>query len=97
MPSRIFALLLAGVLTFGCSEEPKEMVVEGILLKASDAFATTYQYGSYGIAPYALRSQTLDLEAWVNQQVRVVGTPIEGYPLSGGPEYLEVVSIRSLP
>ncbi len=97
MTSRIFTLLLAGVLTFGCSEEPKKMVVEGILLKASDAFATTYQYGSYGIAPYALRSQTIDLEPWVNQQVRVVGTPIEGYPLSGGPEYLEVESIEAMP
>ena len=54
---------------------------------------TTYQYGTHVIAQYALRSGSIDLDKYIGQRVTVVGHLIEGYPVEGGPDYLEVEEI----
>lgn len=55
---------------------------------------TSYQYGTHVITGYALRSSTLDLDNYIGQTVTVVGYLVEGYPLSGGPDYIEVEEIK---
>lgn len=42
---------------------------------------------------YALTSSTCNLDDYVNKTVRVIGKRVEGYPLSGGPKLIEVISI----
>ena len=65
--------------------------VTGILQKQG---ITNYQYGTHILAGYALRSNVIVLDDYVNQNVTIIGRKIEGYPLSGGPEYLEVTHIK---
>ncbi len=60
---------------------------------------TTYMYGEYKLVEsaknivYALRSSTLDLSKYVGQHVEVTGTKISGYPLDGGPVYLDIETV----
>ena len=55
---------------------------------------TTYQYGSHTISGYALRSSSVILDDYINQNVTVVGHKIDGYPVDGGPLYIEVEKIK---
>ena len=55
---------------------------------------TTYQYGTHVITGYALRSSSINLDDYIGQNVTVVGPLIEGYPVDGGPEYIEVEEIK---
>ncbi|MCH4822308.1 hypothetical protein ML462_03905 [Gramella lutea] len=62
------------------------------------AGVTTYQYGTHRLQTkstyYALRSESIDLSVYEDQKVTVTATEVEGYPLEGGPIYLEVESIE---
>lgn len=60
---------------------------------------TSYQYGTHTITTatdefYALKSDAVDLDNYVNEEVTIVAEKIEGYPLSGGPEYLLVLEVK---
>ncbi|WP_029034531.1 hypothetical protein [Salinimicrobium terrae] len=60
---------------------------------------TSYQYGTHTIETeneefYALKSEAVDLDDYVNEEVTIVAEKIEGYPLSGGPDYLLVHEVR---
>ena len=55
---------------------------------------TTYQYGTHTISGYALRSTSVTLDDYINQNVTVVGHKINGYPVDGGPDYIEVKEIK---
>ena len=55
---------------------------------------TTYQYGTHTISGYALKSETINLDDYVNQNVTIVGYKIDGYPVDGGPDYIEVEEIK---
>jgi hypothetical protein len=59
---------------------------------------TSYQYGTHTLktdkAFYAVKSDAVDLDDYVNKKVTVVAEKIEGYPLEGGPEYLLVLEIK---
>lgn len=93
--------LIGLMLISSCSKDgidpelPKTMELEGLLQKR-DLVLTTYQYGEYFIDTTALRSETIDLGLYVGELVRVKGSRIEGYPLSGGPVYVEVENIVPL-
>lgn len=60
---------------------------------------TSYQYGTHRLEArdtfYALRSKTIDLSQYEGQKVTISATPIQGYPVDGGPEYLEVRSVEN--
>ena len=60
---------------------------------------TTYMYGTHAVTdertgtPYALTSETVDLDAYVGEEVTVYGAPVPGYgggEVEGGPALLEV-------
>lgn len=54
---------------------------------------TTYQYGTHIINEFALRSN-IDLDQYIGQTVSIVGIKIAGYPVDGGPDYLEVIEVK---
>lgn len=59
---------------------------------------TTYQYGTHTITDgkktYALRSAAVNLDKYASQEVTITATKIEGSPIEGGPEFLEVQSVE---
>lgn len=55
---------------------------------------TTYQYGTHTISGHALRSSSIALDNYINQNVTVIGYKIDGYPVDGGPDYIEVEEIK---
>ena len=55
---------------------------------------TTYQYGTHVIKNYALRSNSIDLDLYIDSVITVVGDKIDGYPVEGGPDYIEVKKIK---
>lgn len=71
------------------------IVVTGVLHKQG---ITTYQYGTHTISEnnklYALRSSSLNLDEYLSQNITIVGERIDGYPVDGGPNYLEVIKIK---
>ena len=60
---------------------------------------TFYQYGTHIITTssevFALRSQSINLDRYLNQAVSISANKISGYPLSGGPDFLEVIRITT--
>ena len=60
---------------------------------------TSYQYGTHTITSaddefYALKSDAVNLDEYLSEEVTIVAEKIEGYPLSGGPEYLLVLEVK---
>lgn len=59
---------------------------------------TSYQYGTHTLTAgddlYALRSEKVDLDEYIGKEVRVYGEKVEGYPVDGGPEFLEVEKVE---
>lgn len=59
---------------------------------------TSYQYGTHTLSNdetfYALKSDTVDLDAYIDQEVTIIAEKIPGYPLEGGPEYLLVLKVK---
>ena len=61
---------------------------------------TSYQYGTHTLTNgdeetfYALKSETVDLDQYIGQEVKVTAVEIEGYPLEGGPSYLLVIKVK---
>lgn len=84
-----------------CKKEQAEdstnenVTVSGQIQRQSITF---YQYGSHIISNdqevFALRSETIDLETYINKTVIVVGQKVPGYPVDGGPDYLEVIRVK---
>ncbi|MDC3286010.1 hypothetical protein OAU94_06165 [Flavobacteriaceae bacterium] len=70
---------------------PESIEITGTIQKPE---STTYQYGTHTISGYALRSSSITLDDYINQNVTVVGYKIDGYPVDGGPDYFEVEEIK---
>ncbi len=59
---------------------------------------TSYQYGTHTLQAenefYALKSEVIDLSNYEGKTVTISATKIEGYPVDGGPVYLNVTEIK---
>ena len=99
---KIFKLLILGTLILftvqGCQSKKiasNQIEISGVIQKQG---MTTYQYGTHTISSndklYALKSSTLDLNKYLKQNVTIIGNKIEGYPIEGGPDYIEVIRIK---
>ena len=61
---------------------------------------TDYDYGSHvlrdedGVTLYALTSDKIDLDEYLGLTKTVRGESVSGYPLDGGPDYLNVKTIQ---
>lgn len=60
---------------------------------------TSYQYGTHtldtGDEFYALKSEVIDLSQYEGKKVTITATEIEGYPVDGGPVYLNVTKVKN--
>ncbi len=63
---------------------------------------TSYQYGTFilvdenGKTVYALKSDAVQLLNYKGKKVSLTGMLIEGYPIEGGPPYLDVLTVEEL-
>ena len=59
---------------------------------------TSYQYGTHRLETkdtfYALKSEKINLEEYENERIEITATPVKGYPVDGGPVYLNVTRIH---
>ncbi|MCJ7812770.1 hypothetical protein MUP95_05555 [bacterium] len=73
--------------------EDYAVTASGIIKKQG---MTGYMYGTHvlkndnGITLYALRSNNIDLDDYIDLKETVKGDLIDGYPVDGGPDYLDV-------
>lgn len=96
---KLFKSLVLGMLicllTISCSKEENitqnTFEVTGTIQKLE---ATAFQYGTHTISGFALRSSSVNLDDYINQSVTIVGYKIDGYPVDGGPDYIEVEQLK---
>jgi hypothetical protein len=61
---------------------------------------SSWQYGTHtledtqGKPMYALKSSSINLELYEGKAVNISGNKIDGYPVDGGPVYIEVTEIK---
>jgi len=59
---------------------------------------TTFQYGTHLLKAdaktYALKSANLNLDNYLDKQVTIKGSKVEGYPIEGGPEFIAVTEVK---
>lgn len=77
------------------STKPDSFEFYGLLNKLE---ASSFMYGTHYIKNgrlfYALKSNTINLDAYVGKNVTISGTKISGYPVDGGPDFLDVKTVR---
>ena len=95
-------IFIIAVLLLSCSSpnEPNLHIISSGIIKKIEISA--WQYGTHtlndkdGKPLFALKSSTKDLNAYNDVKVSVLGISIEGYPVDGGPEYLDVIAIKKI-
>lgn len=74
-----------------CSKSDQSISFTGKIEKQG---MTTYQYGTHtisnGTSTYALRSSAIKLENFEGKNTTITAKKIAGYPIEGGPDFLEV-------
>jgi len=93
-------ILLSLLIVAGC-----DSVIDSNKFVSSTGFikkieASTWQYGTHtlnnnqGRVLYALKSKNHDLDDYNDEKVNISGYIVEGYPVDGGPEYIDVRTIK---
>lgn len=59
---------------------------------------TSYQYGTHTLQTidslYAIKSDSIDLQPFETKEVTIQANKIDGYPVDGGPVYLNVLEVK---
>lgn len=89
-------LLLLAIYSCGASKQDSgTLTYEGFLEVQG---ITTYQYGSHTLTTdngvYALTSDTIILDDFDSEAVIITAKKVNGYPVDGGPIYLNVQRIE---
>jgi len=77
----------------------ESVTAEGTIQKQG---MTAYQYGTHVLKDsskktlYALTSKSLKLDSFVGKQVTVTGKLVDGYPVDGGPKFMEVTDVEEV-
>lgn len=91
----LFFAIFCGCTSFKDSNTAKQATATGTIQKIG---MTTFQYGTHLLKTenktYALRSDAIKLDEYLNKKVTVKGKKVKGYPLEGGPELLDVYLIK---
>lgn len=89
------AFSFAGCSSMKSSKDTAAVTLNGKIEKIG---MTTYQYGTHTInsdhTTYALKSSSVDLNAFENKDVQLSGTKVPGYPVENGPILIEVTSVK---
>lgn len=98
---KILILLFVGFAMVSCNTA-KQAGSKGLIKlsgKIEKLGMTTFQYGTHTLQvdakTYALRSSKVDLNAYVDKEVTLKGTKVDGYPVENGPELIEVEEVTS--
>lgn len=77
------------------NKQNNTLLVEGTIQKLE---MSTFQYGTHTLEGkdgfFALRSEKVELNDYNGQEVKVEAQKVEGYPVDGGPVFLEVIAIK---
>ena len=100
MKKLIFLLLVSTALV-GCKTvKPKPVVREDVVEisgKLEKLGMSTFQYGTHvlhaGDTTYALKSEKISLDQYVDKQVKLKGTKEKGYPIEAGPDLINVEEV----
>lgn len=91
----LFIAIFSGCTSFKDSNTANQATATGIIQKMG---VTTFQYGTHLLTAenktYALKSSAINLDEYMNRKVTVKGKKVKGYPLDGGPEFLDVTLIK---
>ncbi|NME72304.1 hypothetical protein [Flammeovirga aprica] len=89
-------LLTISIMMIGFSCAKNDMNSDGIELTGviKEQGITTYQYGTHTLSGYALRSTAVNLNDYIDKTVTIIGHKVEGYPVDGGPDFIEVEKIK---
>lgn len=96
----IVLLLIMGLAITGCNTvkpggDKDLLVVSG---KIEALGMSTFQYGTHtlntGNKTYALKSGSVDLKTYEGKEVIVKGLKVAGYPVDGGPEFIDVKEVN---
>ncbi len=99
MKYKTFLFAFVILLTVSCKKDTEFVVTKTSgVVKAQGT--TTYMYGTHiltdnnGNTLYALRSSSVILDDYINKTVEIKGHKVKGYPVEGGPEYIDVSKIK---
>ena len=88
-------ILLIFTATCGKASTDRGMEITGTIQEQG---MTSYQYGTHTITNsetfYAITSDSVDLNDYLNREVTIRAKKVEGYPVDGGPEYLRVLEVK---
>ena len=93
----VLAIVVAGLSS--CSIVKSSSASEVVTLTGTiqEMGMITFQYGSHkiksGDKTYALKSTKVQLGNYTDKAVTLKGTKVAGYPIEGGPAFIEVNSI----
>jgi len=91
----LFIAVVSGCTSFKDSNTKKHVTVTGTIQKIG---MTTYQYGTHLIKgetkTYALKGGSINLDLYLDKKVTIKGTKVPGYPLEGGPEFVDVTLVK---
>jgi hypothetical protein len=94
--SKILLAILI-IVTASCKKEDDVNQLRGTIQAQG---ITTYMYGTHvltnnvGQTLYALRSSSVKLDNYIGKNVEISGSKVGGYPVDGGPDYLDVSKIK---
>lgn len=98
---KIIALLSLSLVLVACSSQKNDYDSKtisqytGFIDKQE---TTSYQYGTHILnteaALYALKSETEDLDNYVGETISLTAELVDGYPVDGGPIYLNVIKVQ---
>lgn len=93
----LFAFVI--LLTVSCKKDTEFGVTKDNGLIEAQVI-TTYMYGTHiltdgaGNTLYALRSSSVTLNNYIGKNVEIKGHKVKGYPVGGGPEYIDVSKVK---
>lgn len=94
-----FLFLFLLILTLSCKKGTEFCSVKSSGIIHAQGI-TTYMYGTHvlvdntGKTVFALRSNTVNLDQYIDKKVEIKGNKVKGYPVDGGPEYLDVSDVK---
>ncbi|MNL56264.1 hypothetical protein D3C87_1797430 [compost metagenome] len=92
----VAALAIAGCNTVKPAGDTNLLVLGG---KVEALGMSTFQYGTHllntGDKTYALKSDKLNLKSYEGKEVVLKGVKVTGYPVDGGPEFIDVQEISN--
>lgn len=99
---KAFFLIFLTALLFACSSllQSNELMKHTGIIERIEI--STWQYGTHtlndenGKILFALRSSDIDLNKYQNKKVIIWGNKISGYPVDGGPIYIDVKKVEEI-